>query len=66
MWLLATGLAVKSPVAVKITSGPSVLGQTGHFGTLGVGIVHSLVIHSESIPIPDFGSEELIPILIPG
>ena len=63
MWLLATGLAAKSPVAVKITSGAERFGANRHFGTLGVGIVHSL---AESIPISDFGSAELIPILIPG
>ena len=63
MWLLATGMAVKSPVAVKITSGAERLGQTGHFGTLGAEIGHSVAgIDSDS----DFGSAELISILIPG
>ena len=63
MWLLATGVAVKSPVAVKITSGAERFGANRpHWNTGARNRSFSGGIDSDS----DFGSAELISILIPG
>ena len=63
MWLLATNMAVKSPVALKITSGAERFGANRPLWNIG-GRNRSFSdgIDSDS----DFASAELIPILIPG
>ena len=54
MWHLATGIVVKSPVALKKPTGQAYWWQTGHFGSLGDGFGHSL---TESIPIPTLAQQ---------